>query len=291
MASTENDTDAQVDARDNKNDNRYANDFPEDITPALKLLEEHSGIPPDQVVAHTHAAVWLAIQSSFLSASPNPPCSTVSVLPCLRRLLTSQLLLLQREKAWQVHPYACVGRFRFLDLSISLDPIYPTVLSRLKDSSSPPQTLLDLGCCFGQDIRRLVADGAPSEDLYGADLRPEYLELGYELFRDKGRLNAHFLVGDVFDDGEGEGGNELKKLDGKIDIIHAASFLHLFTWDEQVQVGMRMVRLFRTTTTTKDPPLVFGTQAGSVKPGVYYSSDMSRTRYRHDPESFQNCGI
>ena len=189
---------------------------------------------------------------------------------------------LQREKAWKIHPYPCVGRFRFLDLSISLHPLYPTVLARLRNSS-PPQTLLDLGCCFGQDIRRLVADGASGENLYGADLRLDFLELGYELFRDKGTLKAHFLEGDVFEeDAAAESGKELSKLDGKIDIIYAASFLHLFAWEEQVRVGIRMVRLM-----TEDS-LVFGRQVGTTKPGVYARrTDKSRTRYSHDPDTFQ----
>ena len=130
-----------------------------------------------------------------------------------------------------------------------------------------------------------MADGARGENLYGADLRLDFLELGYELFRDKGRLKAHFLEGDVFEeeDGAGEGGTELSKLDGKIDIIHAASFLHLFSWDEQVRAGTRMVRLM----TDKDP-IIFGTQVGSTKPGAYARwIDKDRTRYDHDPATFQ----
>ncbi|CAF9935016.1 MAG: hypothetical protein ALECFALPRED_006214 [Alectoria fallacina] len=222
---------------------RYNENIEEDIAPARTLLEEYSKIPPDQVIAHIHAV---------------------------------------RDKAWQIHPYPCLGRFRFLDLSISLHPLYPTVLARLKDSS-PPQTFLDLGCCFGQDIRRLVADGAHGENLYGADLRLEFLELGYELFRDKGSLKAHFLEGDVFEEGDGaEGGKGLSKLDGKIDVIYAASFLHLFAWEEQVRAGTRMVRLMR------DDSLVFGRQVGTTKPGVYARrTDTGRMRYRHDPDSFQ----
>ena len=189
---------------------------------------------------------------------------------------------LQRERAWKIHPYPCVGRFRFLDLSISLHPLYPDVLARLRNSS-PPQTLLDLGCCFGQDIRRLVADGASGENLYGVDLRLDFLELGYELFQDKGTLKAHFLEGDVFEeDAEAESGKDLSKLDGKIDVIHVASFLHLFAWEEQVRVGMRMVKLM-----TEDS-LVFGRQVGTTMPGVYARrTDKSRTRYSHDPDTFQ----
>lgn len=156
------------------------------------------------------------------------------------------------------------------------------MLARLSNTSTP-QTLLDLGCCFGQDIRRLVADGVRGENLYGVDLRLQFLELGYELFRDKVSLRAHFLEGDVFEeDAEAEGGKELSTLDGKIDIIYAASFLHLFDWEEQVRVGMRMVRFMRGDS------LVFGRQVGTTKPGPYpRRMDPSRSRYTHDPDSFQ----
>lgn len=223
---------------------RYSKDIEEDITPARKLLEQYSRVPPDQVIAHIHTV---------------------------------------RDKAWKIYPYPCVGRFRFLDLSISLHPLYPAVLARVT-KSSPPQNFLDLGCCFGQDIRRLVADGARGENLYGADLRLDFLELGYELFRDKGSLKAQFLQGDVFEEeAEAEGGRELSKLDGKIDIIHAASFLHLFSWEEQVRAGTRMVRLM-----TEEDALVFGRQVGTTKPGAYARrTDKTRTRYDHNPDTFQ----
>lgn len=129
-----------------------------------------------------------------------------------------------------------------------------------------------------------MADGARGENLYGADLRLDFLELGYELFRDKGSLKAQFLQGDVFEEeAEAEGGRELSKLDGKIDIIHAASFLHLFSWEEQVRAGTRMVRLM-----TEEDALVFGRQVGTTKPGVYARrTDKTRTRYDHNPDTFQ----
>ena len=189
---------------------------------------------------------------------------------------------LQRDKAWKIHPYPCIGRFCFLDLSISLHPLYPTVLARLKNTVNP-ELFLDLGCCFGQDIRRLVADGIPGEQLYGVDLRLEFLELGYELFLDKESLKAHFLEGDIFEENDkAKGGKELSKLNGKVDIIYAAAFLHLFDWEEQVQAGTRIVRLIR------EHSLIFGWQVGTTKPGSYARrSDKGRTRYGHDPDSFQ----
>lgn len=40
------------------------------------------------------------------------------------------------------------------------------MVQRLKDGAR----YLDVGCCLGQDIRKLVADGVPSAHLYGVEL-------------------------------------------------------------------------------------------------------------------------
>jgi hypothetical protein len=42
--------------------------------------------------------------------------------------------------------------YRFLDLSIVHTEVYSEVIQRLKGGGK----LLDLGCCFGQEIRQLV---------------------------------------------------------------------------------------------------------------------------------------
>jgi hypothetical protein len=59
---------------------------------------------------------------------------------------------MQRAKAFSIFPYPCIGMYRFLDLSILSTDVYPEVLRRLKGG----EKLLDLGCCFGQEIRQLV---------------------------------------------------------------------------------------------------------------------------------------
>jgi cyclopropane fatty-acyl-phospholipid synthase-like methyltransferase len=43
--------------------------------------------------------------------------------------------------------------YRFLDLSIMQTEVYQEVVERLKGGDK----LLDLGCCFGQEIRQLVS--------------------------------------------------------------------------------------------------------------------------------------
>lgn len=115
-----------------------------------------------------------------------------------------------------------------------------------------------MGCCFGQEIRRLAADGAPSENLYGSDLRPEFFELGYEFFRDRDTLKSKFIAADIFDPN-----SALKELDGKIDILYAGSFLHLFGYEQQLEVSIRIAKLLKE----KPGSLLVGRQVGNVEAG------------------------
>lgn len=65
---------------------------------------------------------------------------------------------------------------------------HPPILSLLKASQSQ-YTLLDRGCCFAQDVRKLVDDGARPQNLYACDLKGEFLDVGYDLFKDKETIN------------------------------------------------------------------------------------------------------
>jgi hypothetical protein len=141
------------------------------------------------------------------------------------------------------------------------------------------QILLDLGCCFAQDIRKLIYDGVPAESLYAADLRPEYIDLGFELFKDKDKLASRIYAADLFDPE-----SRLKELRGKVDVTYAGSFFHLFDWDNQVEVGKRVVELLRP----EKGSLLLGRQTGTIKPGAYPNkTNRSGEIYRHDPATFK----
>ena len=155
------------------------------------------------------------------------------------------------------------------------------MLSRLKSADTPSPTLLDLGCCLGQDLRRLVFDGVSSDRLVGVDLHPGFVEQGDELFRDRATLKAKFITTDILDDWPE---NPLSKLNRSIDVVHAASFLHLWGWDTQVKVCEWIVKLLR------DGPgsMVLGRQVGNSKPGEYpNATDKGGVMWRHDLESFR----
>jgi SAM-dependent methyltransferase len=149
------------------------------------------------------------------------------------------------------------------------------VLKRLKSGN---ENLLDLGCCFGQELRKLAADGAIQEKLYGSDLRAEFFEMGYRLFRDRNTLKSKFIAADITDPN-----SPLSELDGKIDIIYAGSFLHLFSYAGQIEVCKRLVKLLRV----KKDSLVLGRQVGNVDAGDYVQkTNKGGNMYRHNAESF-----
>lgn len=70
--------------------------------------------------------------------------------------------------------------------------MYPELLQRLAKG----QLLVDIGCFIGHDLRHLVNDGAPAENLYGFDI-VNFWDLGFDMFKDRGRFNAKFVQADV----------------------------------------------------------------------------------------------
>ncbi|KAG8994877.1 hypothetical protein FRB94_009626 [Tulasnella sp. JGI-2019a] len=179
-----------------------------------------------------------------------------------------------RDRAWDIEPYPCLGRFRFLTPGIDDgSPRYMQVIERIKQG----QKLLDMGMCFGQDIRKLVLDGAPSENLYGSDLRADYIELGYTLFKDKDTIKSTFFAADIFDPS-----SPYTTIDGKIDIVYTGSFFHLFTWDNQIKVAKRIVQVLRP----QKGSMVLGRQSGSLIAGESTRRGGTQQVYRHDSTSF-----
>lgn len=209
----------------------------------------------------------------------------------------------------------CVGHFRFLSLQFASDPTYKDAVKRLRlatnsSSDAAAAAFLDVGCCVGQVLRQLALDGVDSRRLYGVDVEPGFVQAGYELFRDRQRFRATFVVGDLLNsdhDGGGEdtgrGGDanshryssrsgsigsssrSLKTLDGKMSIIHAMSFFHLFGWEAQVKAAARMVRFLRPD----DPDVViFGRHVGTSQPADREGGrGVSGSRYLHNAETWQ----
>lgn len=177
-----------------------------------------------------------------------------------------------RERAWQKRNYPCLGRWSFLDFSIHQSPIYQEILHECKNERA---TLIDFGCCLGQDVRQLVHDGVPLSQLRGYDLDPFFIEQGYELFRDGEAMRGKriFSIGDIFDD---------QFLSGvePADYVYVGSFIHLFNAQTQRDVCQRLTRIAKKA--------IAGRQVGSSSPGeLSRPSEITGSKMmRHSPESF-----
>lgn len=71
--------------------------------------------------------------------------------------------------------------------------VYADILSRISNGG----IFLDVGTGFGQELRRLIADGALGRNMYAIDVSSELWELGYRLFKDRERLDARLIVADI----------------------------------------------------------------------------------------------
>jgi len=246
----------------------------EDFLPNSTLtnfFEKHTTLRGDQISQHI-----LKIVSTF-----NHPTHCLSG----RVIAKERPPPPQRSKAWEICPYPCIGNFYFVEFTFANQPGYPEALRKLKQGGS----LLDVGCCFGQDLRKLVADGAPAANLYGIDLRPEFAELGYELFLDRETFLAHFIAPvDILLLGEGCTANDktVRPLDGKMDIIHLGYFLHLFNWQDQVRASKNIAKFLSPA---KDS-LIVGHQVGSGVSGEFatpWTGLEEDSAFKHNEASFK----
>lgn len=177
------------------------------------------------------------------------------------------------DEAWEIFPYPCIGNYRFLTLTLRTFEQYPEIRERLQRG----ERLLDLGCCFGQEIRQLVADGAPAENLYGCDLREEYMELGHKLFRDKDTLKSTFITADILDPS-----SLLTQFKGHFDMVFAGSFFHLWGYSDQLQVSKLVAKLL----CPKQGSVIFGRQVGSINGTELGDFATTGRMLQHNVESF-----
>ncbi|KAJ7806492.1 hypothetical protein B0H13DRAFT_2244096 [Mycena leptocephala] len=99
---------------------------------------------------------------------------------------------------FQIYNYPCIHNFTFAQTKISTVPAYQNVLTLGREREGG--ILLELGCCFGIDVRKAASDGFPSQNILASDIRPDVWTMGHELFRSTPDTCAiAFLAGDALD--------------------------------------------------------------------------------------------
>jgi len=206
-------------------------------------------------------------------------------------------ILAMQARAFAVFPYPCIRRLAFVKLKISRFAAYKEVLQLGRER--PGAILLDLGCCFGSDARKAVADGFPASQVVATDLKQEFWELGHELFRSTSEsCPIRFVQGDILDPsfvavnltspptsgdvlGACTAQRSLAPLQHLVSAIYASAFFHLFGEDDQTHIAKACYALLSH-------------QPGSIIFGSHRGSDIPASRgtergdsFAHSPESWR----
>jgi SAM-dependent methyltransferase len=144
---------------------------------------------------------------------------------------------------------------------------------------------LDLGCGLGQNMRKLLLDGAPAKQVCGADISSDLIACGHEYFRDVDRWQCKMYIGDLFD----SNASVNAEASGQFDAIWAAMVYHLWAWDGQLKASIQTARLLKD----KKGAMLIGWQLGATpaveekRPLLAESRSDHRAMFRHDDDSFR----
>ncbi|KAI0639006.1 hypothetical protein C8Q77DRAFT_24119 [Trametes polyzona] len=182
------------------------------------------------------------------------------------------------KEAYRVIPFPCIRRFSFLKLRLSQLPSYDRLLKMGREHEDA--ILLDLGCCFGNDVRAAAVDGFPPEKIVASDLYSDYWSLSHKLFNSTPEsFPATFIAGDAFDSNhlavappvfapvkgpppDLSGLTSLNPLYSHVAAIHASSF---FNEEQQVHLARALARLLSPLPGS----MIFGSHAGAPQKGSH----------------------
>ncbi|QRV73723.1 hypothetical protein RhiJN_01737 [Ceratobasidium sp. AG-Ba] len=206
--------------------------------------------------------------------------------------LKQHIIRIQTD-AYQIFPYPCIRGFM---LKVLRYPVYAHVLEYGR--TNPDAIFLELACCFGNDARKAALDGYPVKNIVATDLRRDFWDLGFKLFKDDPTtwpvpfLEGDFLSQDFLDISASKQEarpdlshlNSLTDLVGQVSIIHASAFFHLFSEVDQRNIAERCVALLNGVSGAT----IFGSHVGGPEPGIYdHIGGANRKMFCHSPQSWE----
>ncbi|KAF8589984.1 hypothetical protein K439DRAFT_1331348 [Ramaria rubella] len=211
--------------------------------------------------------------------------------------LKQHILRVQAE-AYEAYPYPCIRRYLFTKLWITHLPGYQHALQLAKTRENA--ILIDIGCCFGHDIRTIIADGYPIENVLGLDLKRELWDVGNKLFNSTSTsFPVPFIAGDIFDnkviDMESpvppcsqtpslrDLKGSLNLLRGHLSVIHISMVFHLFSEEKQLELAHRLKALLSPLPGS----IIFGYHGALPTPGINTNTLSGLPNmYCHSPDSW-----
>lgn len=206
--------------------------------------------------------------------------------------------------AYELFPYPCIRHFSFAKLPITRIPYYERALMLCRKSQEA--IFLDLGCCFGSDLRKVVLDGWPASKAIGSDLCPQFWQWGHELYRTSpSTFPAGFVPGDAFNPQilslndpfylpppttpkptNLSSLTSLNPLKGHVSAIHTSLLFHLFDEEKQLDLARRLASLL----SPEEGSMIFGGHYARPKQGVrteILADGILHTQFWHSPRTWK----
>jgi len=213
-------------------------------------------------------------------------------------VLKEHIIQVQRD-AYEIFPYPCISLFSFAKLKVSNFSVYDRLLKLGQQREGA--IFLDIGCCFGTDVRKAVADGFPIQNVVASDIEPGFWKLGHRLFNSsETTFPVPFLAGDALDPSflspvppiytppdtsapDLATLTNLTPLHGHVAAIHASSFFHLFDEEHQLQLGRSLAGLLSPVPGS----MIFGSHGGASEKGMHDVNSLAIPMFCHSPESWK----
>jgi hypothetical protein len=138
---------------------------------------------------------------------------------------------------------------------------------------------------LGQNLRRLILDGIPQNQIVSSDYEPGLIKAGTDFFKDADTNKTEVVTADIFDP---KAPGNIVNL-GRFDYIWTAMFYHLWDWDKQVEASIQTAKFLKE----KPGSTLFGWQLGARPALSENRTDTDgkrsglRVTYKHDEESFK----
>jgi len=213
------------------------------------------------------------------------------------------ILFETRKSAYKTMAFPCIRQFHFVSFFMQRNTIYKHILEYAqKAPTDKAPVVLDLGCCMGTDLRKLLQDGYPtnpsSTNVYGCDLLPDFVTEGHKLYRDgPGTLSPtpiKFFTDDIFNvpvkpdvTVESVGLNSLR---GKVDVLYAGALFHLFDEEKQFGLAQRLAALINTNYSAErknSETIIFGRHIGSLEATKAHRPSEFGGAFGHSPASWK----
>jgi SAM-dependent methyltransferase len=185
-----------------------------------------------------------------------------------------------QQIGFNTYGYGCISEYRFILPRCTWHPKYNDIVPLFKNSK-----VLDIGCCMGTDLRKMIADGLVPENACGIDIEGMFISLGKELFGDKEKMQDKFFVVNILEQDSLWPSSFRSKM---FDIVYCGSVIHLFN-DEDcnklvANVGKILIKggvfFGRTAGTEDDNPTQIPTSTKGLM--LHMHTITSLTKVLHD---------